>query len=58
MLNLATRESRKLKTPLTGTAEILDEVGESIAEFENKENLISIYKDIYQNLKTNPKKGL
>ena len=57
-LNQATRGSRKLKTPLTGTAEILDEVGESIAEFENKENLISIYKDIYQNLKPIQRRGL
>ena len=57
-LNQATQESRKLKFSLIGTAEILDEIGETLHEFENKQNLISVYKDIYKTLSPSRRRGL
>ena len=55
-LNQATRDQEKLKTPLTGTAEILDEVGESITEFENKKTLFKFIKTSIKIL-NQPKEG-
>ena len=48
---------KKIKVPLSGTSETLDEIGETLQEFENKGNLISIYQDIYQSLKPTQRRG-
>jgi C1A family cysteine protease len=57
-LNLATRGSRKLTRPLQSTTDIIDELGDSIEEFNNKENLLSLYQDFYENLKPTQRRGL